>query len=160
MGKIKIVTRGKRYPRKYKPIRSVSLCDLNGEVVATVSLGPTGIHIDHLEGFGVNVKEMNALGQYQLDGEPDTPFACPIVGNRGPVSGPMVATMGPSIVWYVRDVERGLSNWPGFTNMRTTYIPVRIGPMSSCLNIFVDLDAMIFDSCTTMRAPRYAINAI
>lgn len=77
MGEIKIVTRGKRYPRKYKPIRSVSLCDLNGEVVATVSLGPTGIHIDHLEGFPVNVKEMNALGQYQLDGEPDTPFACP-----------------------------------------------------------------------------------
>lgn len=78
---IKIVTRGKRYPRKYKPIRSVSLCDLNGEVVATVYLSDRGIHIDHLEGVRVKVDEMNALGQYRLDGEPDTPFACPHCGE-------------------------------------------------------------------------------
>lgn len=81
MREIKIVTRGKRYPRKYKSIRSVSLCDRNGEVVASISLGPLGIHIDHLAGFPVNVKEMNGLGQYQLDGEPEAPFSCPHCGG-------------------------------------------------------------------------------
>lgn len=81
MKEIKIVTRGKRSPRKYKPIRSVSLCDRNGEIVASISLGPLGIHVDYLEGFPVRTKEMNALGQYRLDDEPDIPFNCPHCGE-------------------------------------------------------------------------------
>ncbi len=75
--KLKIVTRGARYPRKYKKIRSFSLCDQNGQVVATIDFSVFGVHVNHLEGFPVNVSQMNGLGQYQLDGEPEASFRCP-----------------------------------------------------------------------------------
>jgi hypothetical protein len=74
---LKIVTRGARYPRKYKKIRSVSLCDQDGQVVATIDFSLRGIHIDALEGFPVSSKIMNGLGQYTLEGEPEASFNCP-----------------------------------------------------------------------------------
>lgn len=87
---IKIVARGARYPRKYKKIRSVSLCDQDGQVVATVFLSAYGIDVDHLAGLPVNVNLMNGLGQYQLEGEPEARFSCPHCVGEG--DGPTRST--------------------------------------------------------------------
>jgi hypothetical protein len=74
---LKIVTRGARYPRKYKKIRRLAICDQDGQIVATVSWSHTGLTIDRLEGYNVHINDMNGLGQYNLEDEPEAPHGCP-----------------------------------------------------------------------------------
>jgi len=75
--RVKTVLRNVRYPRQWNPGKSLSICDDNGIVVATVYWSIRGIHIDHLAGFDVLAHEMNGLGQYNFDNEPDKPWNCP-----------------------------------------------------------------------------------
>lgn len=80
---MKAVLASKRSPRKWGKTGRWSLCDDHGVIYAQISVSRGGfIHIDRLEGVTINIHEMNGMGQYQLDGEPEKPFRCPSCGDH------------------------------------------------------------------------------
>jgi len=79
---MKTVLRNVRSPRQWNPGKSLSVCDENGIVVATVYWSVRGLTIDHLAGYDIRTNELNGLGQYNFDNEPDKPWTCPHCGEH------------------------------------------------------------------------------